>query len=170
MADRLSLEEILAQIQQNWPEAGAPETTVMLGVIRLRDIVMDATRQLAADFGLTQAGFEVLTTLRAQPEPRRLTPTELYRAILITSGGMTKVLKQLEQEGLITREDDPDDGRSRVVVLTEAGVQKVEAAMAAVSQQDKSLLDGALSADQITRLGDALLQTVKRLEENEKNR
>ncbi|MDA7965435.1 MarR family transcriptional regulator [Ruegeria sp.] len=152
------------QIRQNWPEAETPETTAMLGIIRLRDIVMDATRQLAADFGLTQAGFEVLTTLRAQPEPRRLTPTELYRAVLITSGGMTKVLKQLESEGLITREDDPNDLRSRAVVLTEAGARQAEAAMAAVNEQDKRLLGGALSDDQINRLVTVLLQTARRVE------
>lgn len=167
MTDRLTLQEILTQIRQNWPQADRPETALILGVLRLSDIVNEETRKVVAGFGLTMAAFEVLTTLRAQPEPRRLSPTELYRSIMISSGGMTKVLKQLEFDGLIEREDNPDDQRSKLVLLTELGRVRTEELMAAVGEQDRKLMGQSLSPEQVRQLGQVLLQTVESLESRE---
>jgi len=102
--------------------------------------------------------------LRAQPKPRRMTPTDLYQAILITSGGMTKVLKQLEEEGDIVREDHSSDKRSRYVRLTPAGEKRAEAVMMAVSEDEKRALHDALSDQQIAQLGKVLLRTLEKLE------
>lgn len=161
---KYTIAQVLAQLAENWPEASGPETEVMLGLTRLNDIVIDSTRRLVAGFGLTQAGFEVLMTLRAQPAPRRMTPTELYRAILITSGGMTKVLGQLEEDGLITRLDNATDARSRHVQMTDAGAAHIERVMQAVGDHDRALLSAALSRAQVEDLARMLLGTLDRLE------
>ena len=50
-----------------------------------------------------------------------LTPTELYSAAIFSSGGMTKVLKKLEERKLIFREASSDDKRSMLVHLTPLG-------------------------------------------------
>lgn len=159
-----SIARVLARLQENWPEASTTETEVMLALIRLNDIVIESTKHLVAGFGLTPAGFEVLMTLRAQPAPRCMTPTELYRAILITSGGMTKVLKQLEEDGLILRLDNAGDARSRLVQLTEAGAGRAEAVMRAVGAHDKAILSRALSKDQVGQLARMLLGTLDKME------
>ena len=140
------------------------ENDLLLGLIRLSDIVLDATQKVVAKHGLSQASFEALMTLRGQPEPRRMTPTELYRSILISSGGMTKVLKLLERDGLIAREDNPEDRRSRYVQLTEAGRIRAEVVMEAVREQDQMILGKSLSAQQIRQLGQLLLTTVASIE------
>ena len=159
-----AIAQVLARLRENWPEAVTPETEVMLGLTRLNDIVIESTKRLVADFGLTQAGFEVLMTLRAHPAPRRMTPTELYRAILITSGGMTKVLRQLEKDGLIARLDNATDARSRHVQLTEAGAAHIERVMQAVGDHDRALLSAALSRAQVEDLARMLLGALDRLE------
>jgi len=164
METKQSVSEILANIRQNWPEWDTPETAVMLGIIRLNDLVKERNIRILNGFGLTQAGFEALVTLRAQPKPRRMTPTDLYQAILITSGGMTKVLKQLEEEGDIVREDHSSDKRSRYVRLTPAGEKRAEAVMMAVSEDEKRALHDALSDQQIAQLGKVLLRTLEKLE------
>lgn len=164
MTGRLTLREIMAQARQNWPEAESPGTNVILGLIRLNDILTEETRKVLGAFSLTQAGFEVLTTLRSQPEPRRMTPSELYRSILISSGGMTKVLKQLEADGWILREDNPEDQRSRFVQLTDAGCRHAEASMQAVGQMEEGLLERSLTPEQVRHLGQTLLQAVEQLE------
>lgn len=164
MTERHTIARILAQLRANWPEAATPETEVMLGLTRLNDIVIDSTDALLAGFGLTPAGFEVLVTLRAQPAPRRMTPTELYQAILVTSGGMSKVLMQLENDGWIIRLANTRDARSRFVQLTDAGAARIEAVMRAVGEQDRVLLSGALSAEQVARLARMLLSTLDKLE------
>jgi len=161
---KYTIAQVLAQLAENWPEAAGPETEVILGLTRLNDIVIESTNRVVAGFGLTPAGFEVLMTLRAQPAPRRMTPTELYRAILITSGGMTKVLGQLEEHGLIRRLDNAADARSRHVQLTTAGAAHIERVMQAVGDHDRALFSSALSRGQVTQLARMLLGTLNKLE------
>ena len=164
MTGKHTIAQVLAQLETNWPEAATTETEVMLALIRLNDIVLDSTRKLLAGIGLTPAGFEVLMTLRAQPAPRRMTPTELYRAILITSGGMTKVLKQLEGEGAIIRLDNDQDARSRFVQMTGNGAARAEQAMRVVGRHDRAILSRALSGDQVEQLARMLLDTLDKME------
>ena len=57
-----------------------------------------------------------------------LTPTELYDAIVFSSGGMTKVLKKLESENYIIR-TLADDKRKDLVNLTPLGTQNIEDAL-----------------------------------------
>ncbi|MEQ9695370.1 MarR family transcriptional regulator [Shimia sp. SDUM112013] len=164
---KLTIAEILADIRRNWPEQDTPSATTVLALIRLNDLVIAAYKETLAGFGLTQAGFEALVTLRGQAAPHRLTPTELYRSILITSGGMTKVLKGLELDGLVTRPDNPADQRSRFVQLTPKGRALAETSMEAVSQQEQEMLESALSPQQIEQLSRVLLRTVNKLEGGE---
>lgn len=164
MMERITVATILERMQENWSEAACPETRVMLGLIRLNDLVFDSTNKVIAGFGLTPTAFEVLVTLRSLPEPREITPTELYRSILVTSGGMTKVLKQLEAKGLITRLENDADLRSKLVKLTRAGEKHAEELMRAVSENDRKMLSAALTSAQVTELGDTILNAVDKLE------
>jgi DNA-binding MarR family transcriptional regulator len=56
-----------------------------------------------AGHGLSPSELDVLVTLRRSAAPWVLTPSEIQRALLITSGGLTKILQQLEGRGLVTR-------------------------------------------------------------------
>jgi DNA-binding transcriptional ArsR family regulator len=47
--------------------------------------------------------FDVLAALRRSGTPYELNPTELSRAMLLSSGGMTKRLDRLEAAGLVER-------------------------------------------------------------------
>lgn len=162
MTDRLPLARLLEQYRANWPESVKPETTFMLGLIRLNDIVDRHARGVMARYDLTLAGFETLATLRAADAP--MTPNDIRRAVLITSGGMTKVLKTLAADHLIDMVASSTDRRSKRIVLTASGRQRVEQCMAAVSKSDRELLSRSLSDGEIRRIGTLFLQTVERLE------
>lgn len=164
MSDKQSLTEVLSDYRENWPEFDRPETRVMLGLIRLNDLVLESTRAEVAKHGLTMAGFEALMTLRSQPEPWQMTPTALFRAILITSGGMTKVLKQLEQDGYVQRGDNPADQRSRFVRLTQKGKVFAEVVMEEIAEHDRRILTQSLNEQQINQLAKVLLRTVDKIE------
>jgi DNA-binding MarR family transcriptional regulator len=164
MAEKITVSDVLEQMKENWHAAAVPETALMLGLIRLNDIVIESTAAIITEFGLTRAAFEVLVTLRSLPEPRQLTPTDLYRSLLITSGGMTKVLKQLEKDGLIERLINDNDQRSKLVRLTDTGAECAERSMAAVSNNDKKILSQALSPAQISQFGNILLDALRNLE------
>ena len=55
-----------------------------------------------------------------------LTPTELYDALVFSSGGMTKVLNKLEADNYIVRQLDENDKRKVLVSLTPLGAKIVE--------------------------------------------
>jgi len=81
---------------------------------------------LLATAGLKVGEFDVLTPLRRSGTPYKLTPTQLYEAALISSGGMTSRLDKLERAGLIARQPDPEDGRGRQVALTDTGLEMID--------------------------------------------
>jgi DNA-binding MarR family transcriptional regulator len=76
-------------------------------------------------YKLNQSDLDVLTTLYALgEEDYTLSPTSLYEKLLFSSGGMTKILKKLEEQLLIKRIDNKEDKRSKLVQLTKKGKDK----------------------------------------------
>lgn len=103
-------------------------------------------------FGLTPAEFDVLASLRNAPSPHRLTPKEVQEEVVITSGGLTKVMLQLEARGFVTRSQLTDDQRCKPVQLTRSGRQCVEKAMQALVAATGQWMRGSLSAREIAEL------------------
>ncbi|QDQ87214.1 MarR family transcriptional regulator [Alcaligenaceae bacterium SJ-26] len=81
---------------------------------------------LAAHFGLHNGEFDVMATLRRAGEPHRLTPTELYEGLMLSSGAMTSRLDRLERKGLIERIPSQHDRRSILVGLTATGLALID--------------------------------------------
>jgi DNA-binding MarR family transcriptional regulator len=85
-----------------------------------------------------------------------LSPTELYDATLFSSGGMTKVLKKLEDRNLIERIPSPNDKRSMLINLTKEGevliiecmeglVESKEKLFSVLTQKEKKDLQNILA-------------------------
>jgi DNA-binding MarR family transcriptional regulator len=70
--------------------------------------------------GLTQQEFSVLAHLRRDGSS---TPGDLAAAERIQPQSLTRTLTSLENEGLITREAHPLDGRSSLLAVTEEGLR-----------------------------------------------
>lgn len=166
MTKKISIKSLLARNAQNWPETNNPATDTMLSLIRFKDIVMERCNKTIARHGLSEAAFEVLATLRSFPKPRQLTPTELYRSVLISSGGMTKVINQLREKGLVRYITNETDKRSKLVQITEAGENLIEIVMEDVMRQDNNLLSSVLAPEDIGRLRRILLECLDKLEED----
>jgi DNA-binding MarR family transcriptional regulator len=71
----------------------------------------------------------VLAPLRRAGAPFELTPTELAKHRMMTSGGMTAALDRLERKGLLARVPNPADRRGSLVRLTDAGRRVIDDAM-----------------------------------------
>ena len=97
---------------------------------RLLDAAARVTREhmnpLLAEAGLNVGEFDVLTPLRRAGQPYVLSPTQLYEAALISSGGMTDRLDRLERAGLVERRPDPKDRRGRQIALTAEGKRVID--------------------------------------------
>ncbi len=140
-----SLEHIRGQMLQHWPEAVTPACDLVTSVTRLSDLLLANSRPKITHHGLTGAEFDVLITLRKMAPPYELTPTELRNSTLITSGGLTKVLHQLEDRQLVMRIDDPLDGRIKRVRLTNTGINKAETVLTEILRTDAAMLNQLIS-------------------------
>jgi DNA-binding MarR family transcriptional regulator len=154
---RHTAEEALARTKKNWPKAATLTAEVMLRIYRMNDLMRANVQRLSSRHGLSLTDADVLAALRRAPPPHELSPTELYSAVLISSGGLTKVLHSLDQRGLISRVADDKDRRSRRVRLTPAGRALVERTHVTVGESDEALFSGALSTTETARLA-ALLR------------
>ena len=162
--ERYTAERILALMHDNWPESCTPASELMVRLHRIRDLFYDSFCQVLVPYGLSSAEFDVIATLRSVPPPYELTPTELYDAVLLSSGGMTKVLKHLEERHLVTRVANPLDGRSTLVRLTHDGKALAEASMQSSLENDAGLLSKGLSQRELSRLTDLMGKLLRTME------
>nr|WP_320132934.1 MarR family transcriptional regulator [uncultured Holophaga sp.] len=130
---------VIDRMRLHWPQLASPAFAVSVQVQRLARLLEEGARRTLGAFALSTTEFEVLAAMRAHPAPFQLTPSELYDAVLISSGGLTKVLKGLESRRLVDRPQSSDDRRSRPIRLTPEGRTLIEAAMAAVQGADSPI-------------------------------
>jgi DNA-binding MarR family transcriptional regulator len=157
---------LLAQWAEQRPDLDTGLLAVTARIVRLgRYLDRDATDHLAP-FGLHEGEVNVLAALRRAGPPHVLTPTELYRALLVSSGAMTNRLDGLESRGLLVREPDPDDRRRVRVGLTDAGREVIDAAIDAHVAGLASLLS-AVHPDDARRLADLLRDVLRPLERDD---
>ncbi len=113
---------------------------------------------LFAGYGLRRETWDVLASLRRTGPPYRLSPTDLYRGLMRTSGAMTNRLRRLEDAGLVCRVTDPADGRGLLVELTQDGRRLVDDVAGAHLDNERALLDALTPAEQ-----DALVALLRKL-------
>ena len=113
---------------------------------------------------LGNGDFDVLAALRRSGPPFALRPVELSRAMLVTTGAVTKRIDRLEAAGLVDRRSSvEDDARGKVIRLTPAGRRLVDR-MIAVHLANEDRLLGALSASERHTLGGLLAKLCASLE------
>jgi DNA-binding MarR family transcriptional regulator len=97
-------------------------------------------------FGLNRGDVGVLSALRIAGPPNQLSPTRLFKGLMLSSAGITSRLDRLEKRGLVQRTRDPDDRRGVLVELTAEGRSVLEQAVQANTAAERELvasLDGA---------------------------
>jgi len=147
---------MLRQTADSFPEINSPGMRFIARVFRLRDLIFENAQREMARFDLSPAEYSVLATLRKSPAPHALRPSDIYKGMLLSSGGLTKVLKTLEARGLICREANDSDRRGSLVKLTDTGIRFAEEVMQTVIGSDVALLLRVADADTVDRLSEAL--------------
>ena len=71
--------------------------------------------------GISGADLRVLLALRRSGTPYEKRPTDLFRALLVTSGAITKQVDRLQDAGFVVRHPDPSFGGGFLVQLTKKG-------------------------------------------------
>jgi DNA-binding MarR family transcriptional regulator len=123
------VDAIVEQWRRERPDLDPSAKEVTGRIIRLGALFQAAYAEAFAQLGITESDFGVLAPLRRAGPPFRLTPTELARHRMITSGGMTAAIDRLVRRGLLVREPNPADRRGSLVGLTDDGRRVIDAAM-----------------------------------------
>ena len=109
--------------------------------------------RLRESFGISLPRFDYLAQLYRHPDGLRM--NTLTRYLMVTGGSVTGLSDELEKDGLVQRDDDPDDRRSVRVRLTAAGRKAFER-MAREHEGWVIELFGGLDTTQKKSLFDAL--------------
>lgn len=92
-------------------------------------------RNCLRDFGISAADMRVLYALRRAGPPFARRPTELFRALLVTSGAITKQVERLAALKLVERKFASEGGGTFVVQLTDAGRAMADRALTALANR-----------------------------------
>ncbi|MEV6902972.1 MarR family transcriptional regulator [Amycolatopsis sp. NPDC051372] len=153
MADHV--DSVLAQWAAQRPDLDVSPMAVIGRLKRVSRLIDTELARTFAKHRLDAASFDVLATLRRSDPPHRLTPTELMRTAMVTSGAVTQRLDRLEDRGLIARSRSETDGRGIVVALTVEGRDLIDRALPDHLDTEHRVLD-ALDPPAQAALADAL--------------
>ncbi|WP_151526938.1 MarR family winged helix-turn-helix transcriptional regulator [Serinicoccus kebangsaanensis] len=136
------VDRIVAAWRRERPDLDVAPLEVLSRVSRLARHLDLARRDAFGAHDLESWEFDVLSALRREGEPYELTPTQLVRQTLVTSGTMTNRLSRLVGRGLVSRASSDADHRSKLVRLTDEGRGVVDAAFADLVAHERRLLAG----------------------------
>ena len=120
-------------------------TPLMITLLRVYAAKTARSNAIFSRHGLCQAEFDVLASLRRTAPPHTLTPSDVQRSVIITSGGLTKILRQLEMRGLVTRSTDISDRRIKPIHLSPSALPIIEQTMQELIADACSWVKSALS-------------------------
>ena len=161
--NRDEVDRLIAAWKRERPDLDLTPLSVLSRITRIARHLDIARRDAFGD--LENWGFDVLAALRRAGAPHQLSPGQLMQETMVTSGTMTNRLDRLEELDLITREQDPDDGRGSLVTLTKTGIRAVDSALEDLLDNERTLLKALTAKDRDT-LAELLSTLVTEFDEN----
>ena len=155
------------QVVERWSELqpGLPVDAyhVTGRISRIAARIAQREDEVFGRYGLTRGDVGVLSALRTSPPPHTLSPTQLFRGLMMSSARMTKRLDRLEQRRLVKRNPDANDRRGVTIHLTESGRRLLSRAIAENTRNEATLLAG-LSGKERRLLADLLRAVLSQAE------
>jgi len=141
------------------------EARAWLGYRRMRALLdLNITHDLGADTALSDADYDVLSTLSETPD-HQLRLTSLAEHMHWSKSRLSHHIARMQQRGLLTRGGCPSDARASVVSLTEDGWRAIRAAAPHhVASVRRHFVD-LLSREQIDVFGEIADTVVRALRE-----
>ena len=100
-------------------------------------------RHCQKEYGVNGGDMRLMLALRRSGPPYVKRPTDLFRALLVTSGAITKKVDRLVEQGYVERLPDPSHNGGFLVHLTRKGLHVVDLAIEHLANH--SVLGPALS-------------------------
>ena len=132
----------------------AEEQQTWLAVLAMVNGLTDAVDgQLHRDAGISHFEYQVMAMLSMAPQRTR----RMKDVAALANGSLTRLSRtvdRLESRGWVTRRPDPDDGRSTLAVLTDAGWDKIVATAPGHVGEVRRLVIDPLTKGQVRQLHD----------------
>jgi DNA-binding MarR family transcriptional regulator len=169
--ERDLFDEIHEQWRRQKPDADTSGLVVVGRILLLAKHLHHSASQQLGKLDLDLPAFEVLTTLWRQGPPYHLSPTELCKAALLSSGAMTNRIDRLETSGWVARRPDPNDRRGLIIELTPQGKALVDQAVSARLDEANDTIASLSEAEreELTRLLRKLLSSREEIPFTERN-
>lgn len=130
---------------------------IVPALFRSRNFIWDNDHRIVEAHGLSWSQFVTLISLQSAGPDFVLSPTQLYSAAQVSSGGLTKMLNGLEKVSYVVRIKNPQDKRSRLVKLTPVGDRKAKKISKELVATNQVLIGGILTVEESGELA-ALLR------------
>jgi DNA-binding MarR family transcriptional regulator len=138
----------MSRWRREFPEIDCSGKAVVGRVLYLHEVLLAEVNRSLAKHRLKYPSFAVLATLRVEGAPYRMSPKALLDSLILTSGGLSNLLRRLEKAGHVRRMADKQDGRGVIVELTEQGRRMVEPAMRDHAKAERRLVAALSKAEQ----------------------
>jgi DNA-binding MarR family transcriptional regulator len=121
---RSHIQDVVSSWERERPDLDLSNFLLSICVMRLGRIVDDAyDRMCRKRYGISGADMRVLFALRRAGKPYARRPTDLFRALLVTSGAITKQVDRLSRLDFVDRMDDPTYTGGVLIALTAKGLR-----------------------------------------------
>lgn len=142
-----AVDAILAQWHRERPDLDVSPMGLIGRTTRLASHYRRAIGSVFAQYGLNPGEFDVLATLRRSGKPYQLSPTELFKSMMVSSGTMTNRIDRLEQAGLVQRVPDKRDRRGTLIRITDKGFALIEETVTAHVENEHRILSALSDAE-----------------------
>ncbi|MDC9727525.1 MAG: winged helix DNA-binding protein [Candidatus Thioglobus sp.] len=161
MINFIKIENTEIRFHENWPDINVELAMAAINLSRSSTEFNLLMEQTCNQFDFSFFELEVMVLLRSFPYPHRLTPSSLSNSLMVSSGGLTKVLIKLESKKYIVRDANPMDKRSKIVRLTDSGVRFIERKYPTIQYASKQFFESKLSKRELQTLTSLLTKLLK---------
>lgn len=151
------LEQLAATRSQK--EIQAYQVTARISRIGLH--IARAQDEAFGRLGLNRGEVGVLGALLLAGRGRHLSPTQLFKGLMLSSAGVTSRLDRLERRGYVKRVRHPTDRRGVLIELTDSGRKALDQAIDQDAESEATILSGLTRKDRL-----ALAALLKKLLSN----
>lgn len=156
--------EIAAAWRRERPGVPVSSIEIVTPIWRLAKLLADDRRRVLHACGVDAATLDLLSVLRRDGPPYRLTTREIAARALVTAGAVSQRVSRAEREHLVERAAAGDGTRSVTVTLTADGHALTERVVDQVLGREARLVQGLRPAERaaLGALLDRLLRDVAR--------
>lgn len=135
--------------------ASRPQEPVHVGAVEAWESLFRAQvhvmRELAQDFpigSVTLSEYDVLFTLSRHPG-RSARLRDITNQVFLSQPSVSRMVDRLVARGMVSKGQDPNDGRSAIVTMTEQGMREFRAAAVKHSRTISDIMTSALSREEM---------------------